>query len=109
MCEGSDGFYFFQKPKRRRSSAQPVLGGATTKKTAPPTQLTVIEVSEPEEEELPAKKVGRTKKLVRDHFLGQCTAFNITLQTSAGAQGRRISHLVCCSNYSLPISHPIIS
>jgi hypothetical protein len=69
ICEGSDGFYFFQKPKRRRSSAQPVLGGATTKKTVPPAQLTVIEVSEPEEEELPAKKVGRTKKLVRVHFV----------------------------------------
>jgi hypothetical protein len=69
ICEGSDGFYFFQKPKRRRSSAQPVLGGATTKKTVPPAQLAVIEVSEPEEEELPAKKVGRTKKLVRVHFV----------------------------------------
>lgn len=29
----------------------------------------MIEVSEPEEEELPAKKVGRTKKLVCGHFL----------------------------------------
>ncbi|KIM49156.1 hypothetical protein M413DRAFT_438323 [Hebeloma cylindrosporum] len=63
-------------PKRRRSSAQPALGSATAKKKAVPSQFTVIEVSEPEEEELPAKKVGRTKKL-----------------TSAGAQGRRISHL----------------
>lgn len=66
ICEGSDSFFFFQKPKRRRSSAQPVLGGGTTKKTALPTHRTLIEVSEPEEEELPAKKVGRTKKLVRD-------------------------------------------
>ncbi|PPQ78089.1 hypothetical protein CVT25_015623 [Psilocybe cyanescens] len=62
-------------PKRRRSSAQPALGG--TSKRAAQLQVTLIEESEPEEEEeLPARKVGRTKKL-----------------TSPGVQGRRVSHV----------------
>ena len=44
------------------------MGGSSTKKTALPTQRALIEVSEPEEEDLPAKKVGRTKKLVCSHL-----------------------------------------
>ncbi|KAF8959049.1 Man1-Src1p-C-terminal domain-containing protein [Flammula alnicola] len=64
-----------EPPKRRRSSAQPNLGGSSRR--VAPIPVTLIEESEPEEEEiLPAKKVGRTKKL-----------------TSAGAQGRRVSHI----------------
>ncbi|TFK42618.1 Man1-Src1p-C-terminal domain-containing protein [Crucibulum laeve] len=46
-------------PKRRRSSAQPSLGGPSRR--AAPTQPVLAEESEPEEE-LPPKKVGRSKK-----------------------------------------------
>ncbi|KXN82080.1 Inner nuclear membrane protein SRC1 [Leucoagaricus sp. SymC.cos] len=47
--------------KRRRSSAQPVLGGTTSRRKAP-TQINTIHESESETEELPVKKVGKTKK-----------------------------------------------
>ncbi|KAF8163267.1 Man1-Src1p-C-terminal domain-containing protein [Crassisporium funariophilum] len=62
-------------PKRRRSSAQPTFGGTTRILAPSPSQATLNEESEPEEEELPLKKVSRTKKL-----------------SSAGKQARRISH-----------------
>uniref|UniRef100_A0A8H7Y3D3 Man1/Src1 C-terminal domain-containing protein n=1 Tax=Psilocybe cubensis TaxID=181762 RepID=A0A8H7Y3D3_PSICU len=62
-----------EPPKRRRSSAQPVLGGSS--KRVAQSQVTLIEESEPEEEQ-PVRKVGRTKKL-----------------TSPGVQGRRVSHV----------------
>ncbi|KAG6818147.1 hypothetical protein H0H87_000052 [Tephrocybe sp. NHM501043] len=59
-------------PKRRRSSAQPTFGGPSRKST---TQPTLVEESEPEED-LPMKKVGRSRK---------------TAET-AGAQARRVSN-----------------
>lgn len=55
------------QPKRRRSSAQPALGGSSERVAQP--QVSLIEESEPEEEEQPARKVGRTKKLVSEHSL----------------------------------------
>jgi hypothetical protein len=100
MYEGPDNSCSFQQPKRRRASAQPVLGGAITKKAARPSQFTVIEESEPEEE-LPAKKVGRTKKLVRGLLIfGQFADYDAIPKSSAGAQGRKVSHLVRSFNYS---------
>ncbi|KIJ17374.1 hypothetical protein PAXINDRAFT_10214 [Paxillus involutus ATCC 200175] len=48
-------------PKRRRSSAQPILVGPSRTKT-PAVQPTLAEESEPEEEDLPARKVSRSKK-----------------------------------------------
>ncbi|KIK95889.1 hypothetical protein PAXRUDRAFT_826550 [Paxillus rubicundulus Ve08.2h10] len=48
-------------PKRRRSSAQPILVGPSRNKT-PAVQPTLAEESEPEEEELPSRKVSRSKK-----------------------------------------------
>lgn len=51
------------QPKRRRSSAQPILGGPSRKATV--AQAAIIEESEPEEDELPIKKVGRSKKTVK--------------------------------------------
>ncbi len=56
---------FSIQPKRRRSSAQPALGGMSRRKAVAPTEVTLVEESEPEEEDLPVKKVGRTKKKVR--------------------------------------------
>ncbi|KAJ7156007.1 Man1-Src1p-C-terminal domain-containing protein [Mycena crocata] len=61
-------------PKRRRSSAQPNLGGPSRKVEA--VEPVLVEESEPEEDELPIRKVGRSKKT------GQ----------AAGEQGRRVSH-----------------
>ncbi|KII88559.1 hypothetical protein PLICRDRAFT_161764 [Plicaturopsis crispa FD-325 SS-3] len=61
-------------PKRRRSSAQPTLGGPS-RKAAPPVEPAVLEESEPEEEEMPARKVGRSKKT----------------NEAAGSQARRVS------------------
>ncbi|KAJ6502586.1 Man1-Src1p-C-terminal domain-containing protein [Mycena sanguinolenta] len=61
-------------PKRRRSSAQPNLGGPSRK--IEPVEPVVVEESEPEEEELPVRKIGRSKKTAQ----------------AAGAQGRRVSH-----------------
>jgi hypothetical protein len=49
------------QPKRRRSSAQPALGGTSRRAAATPVDVTLVEESE---EELPAKKVGRRKKIV---------------------------------------------
>ncbi|KAF6765171.1 Man1-Src1p-C-terminal domain-containing protein [Ephemerocybe angulata] len=49
-------------PKRRRSSAQPALGGTSRRKAAPASVPTLAEESEPEEEPLPPKKVGKIKK-----------------------------------------------
>jgi hypothetical protein len=60
-------------PKRRRSSAQPSLGGPSRKPA--PIQPALIEESEPEEEELPVRKVGRSKKSAQ----------------AAGTQARRVS------------------
>ncbi|KAJ7172515.1 Man1-Src1p-C-terminal domain-containing protein [Mycena filopes] len=60
-------------PKRRRSSAQPNLGGPSRK--IEPVEPVLVEESEPEEEELPVRKIGRSKKT------GQ----------AAGEQGRRVS------------------
>ncbi|KAF9451065.1 hypothetical protein P691DRAFT_808908 [Macrolepiota fuliginosa MF-IS2] len=59
--------------KRRRSSAQPVLAGATNRRKAH-TEVNTIHESESEAEELPMKKVGRTKK-----------------KADAGSQARRVS------------------
>ncbi|KAF5358207.1 hypothetical protein D9756_001605 [Leucocoprinus leucothites] len=59
--------------KRRRSSAQPVLGGTTSRRKAP-VEINTIHESESEAEELPVKKVGRTKK-----------------KADASSQARRIS------------------
>ncbi|KAF9227964.1 hypothetical protein BS17DRAFT_774547 [Gyrodon lividus] len=50
-----------EAPKRRRSSAQPILGGPSATKTRA-VQPPLVEESEPEEEELPARKVSRSKK-----------------------------------------------
>ncbi|KAF7363409.1 MSC domain-containing protein [Mycena sanguinolenta] len=61
-------------PKRRRSSAQPSLGGPSRK--VEPVEPVVVEESEPEEEELPVRKIGRSKKTAQ----------------AAGQQGRRASH-----------------
>ncbi|KIY64937.1 hypothetical protein CYLTODRAFT_380235 [Cylindrobasidium torrendii FP15055 ss-10] len=47
-------------PKRRRSSVQPRVGGASAVRPEP--QPTVAEESEPEEDELPARKVSRGGK-----------------------------------------------
>jgi len=52
-----------RQPKRRRSSAQPSLGGTSRRVVAAPVEP-LFEESEIEEEELPAKKVGRTRKTV---------------------------------------------
>ncbi|KAJ6496642.1 Man1-Src1p-C-terminal domain-containing protein [Mycena vitilis] len=60
-------------PKRRRSSAQPTLGGPSRR--VEPVEPAVVEESEPEEE-LPVRKVGRSKKTAQ----------------AAGEQGRRVSH-----------------
>ncbi|KAF7294966.1 MSC domain-containing protein [Mycena indigotica] len=60
-------------PKRRRSSAQPNLGGPSRK--AEPVEPALVEESEPEEEELPVRKIGRKKT-----------------QQTAGQQSRRVSH-----------------
>ncbi|EGN92475.1 hypothetical protein SERLA73DRAFT_191149 [Serpula lacrymans var. lacrymans S7.3] len=60
-------------PKRRRSSAQPSLGGPSTNRVAP--QPALMEESEPEEEELPARKVVKNKKSSQ----------------AAGSKARRIS------------------
>ncbi|KAK0503223.1 Man1-Src1p-C-terminal domain-containing protein [Armillaria luteobubalina] len=60
-------------PKRRRSSAQPNLGGPSRKSTVPKAP-TLVEESEPEEE-LPVRKVGRSKKA----------------SETAGASSRRVS------------------
>jgi hypothetical protein len=51
------------QPKRRRSSAQPNLGGPSRK--VEPVEPALVEESEPEEEEVPIRKVGRSKKTVR--------------------------------------------
>jgi hypothetical protein len=52
------------QPKRRRSSAQPTLGGPSRKII--PQQPALAEESEQDEDiELPARKVGRSKKSVR--------------------------------------------
>ncbi|KAJ3573973.1 hypothetical protein NP233_g2098 [Leucocoprinus birnbaumii] len=59
--------------KRRRSSAQPVLGGATSRRKARP-EVDAIQETDSETEELPVKKVGRTKK-----------------KADASSQARRIS------------------
>ncbi|KAF7338325.1 Inner nuclear membrane protein SRC1 [Mycena venus] len=63
-------------PKRRRSSAQPNLGGPSRK--IEPVEPVLVEESEPEEEEeeLPVRKIGRSKKTAQ----------------AAGQQGRRASH-----------------
>ncbi|KAK0197148.1 Man1-Src1p-C-terminal domain-containing protein [Armillaria mellea] len=61
-------------PKRRRSSAQPNLDGPSRKSTVNKAP-TLVEESEPEEE-LPARKVGRSKKA----------------SETAGASSRRVSH-----------------
>ncbi|KAJ7709943.1 Man1-Src1p-C-terminal domain-containing protein [Mycena rosella] len=61
-------------PKRRRSSAQPNLGGPSRR--IEPVEPVVVEESEPEEEELPVRKIGRSKKTAQ----------------AAGEQGRRVSH-----------------
>ncbi|KAF9069674.1 Man1-Src1p-C-terminal domain-containing protein [Rhodocollybia butyracea] len=61
-------------PKRRRSSAQPRLGD-TSRRAPAPIQPAVAEESEPEEQQEPLRKVGRTKKSVG----------------TAGAQSRRVS------------------
>jgi hypothetical protein len=50
------------QPKRRRSSAQPALGGTSRRAAAASVDVTLVEESE--EEELPAKKVGRSRKTV---------------------------------------------
>ncbi|KAJ7632581.1 Man1-Src1p-C-terminal domain-containing protein [Roridomyces roridus] len=60
-------------PKRRRSSAQPNLGGPSRK--VEPAEPVLVEESEPEEEELPVRKIGRSKKA-----------------QAAGEQARRVSH-----------------
>ncbi|KAJ7905452.1 Man1-Src1p-C-terminal domain-containing protein [Mycena olivaceomarginata] len=60
-------------PKRRRSSAQPNLGGASRR--IEPVEPVLVEESEPEEEELPVRKIGRSKKTAQ----------------AAGQQGRRVS------------------
>lgn len=52
----------FVQPKRRRSSAQPTLGGPSRK--IEPVEPVLVEESEPEEEELPVRKIGRSKKTV---------------------------------------------
>jgi len=52
------------QPKRRRSSAQPNLGGPSRK--AAPIQPALFEESEPEEDGLPVRKIGRSKKTVRN-------------------------------------------
>jgi hypothetical protein len=51
------------QPKRRRSSAQPTLGGPS-RNPFKGAQTTVLEESEPEED-LPARKIGRSGKSVR--------------------------------------------
>ncbi|SJL09160.1 uncharacterized protein ARMOST_12536 [Armillaria ostoyae] len=60
--------------KRRHSSAQPNLGGPSCKSTITKAPM-LVERSEPEEE-LPARKVGRSKKA----------------SETAGASSRRVSH-----------------
>ncbi|CAL1704835.1 unnamed protein product [Somion occarium] len=62
-----------EPPKRRRSSAEPALGGPSRRRTAKPTQPVLMEESEPEE--LPIRKVSRSKKSSAD----------------AGSQARRVS------------------
>lgn len=55
------------EPKRRRSSAEPTLGRPSRKSTMKaPAPVVVVEESEPEEEELPARKVVRRKKTGED-------------------------------------------
>ncbi|KAJ6596853.1 Man1-Src1p-C-terminal domain-containing protein [Mycena vulgaris] len=61
-------------PKRRRSSAQPNLGGPSRK--VEHVEPVLVEESEPEEEELPVRKIGRSKKTAQ----------------AAGEQARRVSH-----------------
>ncbi|KAJ7273673.1 Man1-Src1p-C-terminal domain-containing protein [Mycena haematopus] len=61
-------------PKRRRSSAQPNLGGPSRR--IEHVEPVLVEESEPEEEELPVRKIGRSKKTAQ----------------AAGEQGRRVSH-----------------
>jgi len=63
---------FSFQPKRRRSSAQPALGGTSRRKVVAPMEVTLVEESEPEEEDLPVKKVGRTKKKVREITADYC-------------------------------------
>lgn len=58
------------QPKRRRSTAEPTLGGPSRRRTAQPTQPTLLEESEPEEEPV-VRKVGRPKKAVRVFYLLQ--------------------------------------
>ncbi|KAF9053636.1 hypothetical protein BDZ89DRAFT_1098171 [Hymenopellis radicata] len=60
-------------PKRRRSSAQPTFGAPSKPIN---TQPTLAEESEPEEEDLPVRKVVKTKKNA----------------STAGASSRRVSH-----------------
>ncbi|KIJ69426.1 hypothetical protein HYDPIDRAFT_106037 [Hydnomerulius pinastri MD-312] len=50
-----------EPPKRRRSSAQPNLGGPSRAKSRA-AQPALLEESEPEEEDLPVRKVSRSKK-----------------------------------------------
>lgn len=54
---------FISQPKRRRSTAEPALGGPSRRKPAKPTQPVVLEESEPEE--VPVRKVSKSKKAVR--------------------------------------------
>ncbi|KAL0946940.1 hypothetical protein HGRIS_013099 [Hohenbuehelia grisea] len=61
-------------PKRRRSSAQPSLGGPSRRTARTPAAEALAEESEPEED-LPARKVGRSKKT-----------------QAAGSQARRVSN-----------------
>ena len=50
------------QPKRRRSTAEPALGGPSRKKSVKPPQPALIEESEPEE--VPVRKVSKSKKAV---------------------------------------------
>ncbi|KDQ33260.1 hypothetical protein PLEOSDRAFT_1110485 [Pleurotus ostreatus PC15] len=63
-------------PKRRRSSAQPNLGGSSHRAARTPTVDALAEESEPDEdEEVPVRKVVRSKKTAQ----------------AAGSQARRVS------------------
>lgn len=58
-----DCMIFILQPKRRRSTAEPALGGPSRRRTAKPAQPVLVEESEPEE--VPVRKVSRSKKGVR--------------------------------------------
>ncbi|KAF8894580.1 Man1-Src1p-C-terminal domain-containing protein [Infundibulicybe gibba] len=73
-------------PKRRRSSAQPNLGVASHR--VEPVEPILVEESEPEEDQLPTKKVGRNRKTIET--AGQARRVSNTAADDSGWEDNNI-------------------